>query len=108
MGVSQTGKIIGTVKPIGGLSGEVKSDGSVRGNINVSQRSYNLLTDKPSINGTELIGNYDEIDPTVPEWAKSETKPTYTADEVEAVDRNNETDFAEIDRMFNAVFGTGI
>ena len=46
-----------------------------------------------------------EDDPTVPEWAKSLTKPAYTAEEVGAVDADNELTFAEIDRMFAAVFG---
>jgi len=46
-----------------------------------------------------------EDDPTVPEWAKSLTKPAYTAEEVGAVDADNELGFAEIDRMFAAVFG---
>lgn len=47
----------------------------------------------------------DEVDPTVPEWAKTPSKPNYTAEEVGAVDVDNELAYAEIDRMFNAVFG---
>ena len=46
-----------------------------------------------------------EKDPTVPPWAKAPTKPSYTAEEVGAVDVDNELAYAEIDRMFNAVFG---
>lgn len=61
---------------------------------------YSELTDKPKINGVELSGektledlgiqpsgNYltEETDPTVPAWAKAETKPTYTAEEVGAL-----------------------
>ena len=61
---------------------------------------YSELTDKPKINGIELSGektledlgiqpsgNYltEETDPTVPAWAKAETKPTYTAEEVGAL-----------------------
>ena len=30
----------------------------------------------------ELYDNYDEIDPTVPDWAKQPTKPTYTPEEI--------------------------
>ena len=102
------GEIRGTISPRGQVNGSI-GGGGVSGSLNISSAGdYRLLSHKPSINGEMLIDNYNEIDPTVPEWAKSETKPTYTADEVEAVDRNNETDFAEIDRMFNAVFGTGI
>lgn len=47
----------------------------------------------------------DEIDPTVPTWAKEPSKPNYTAEEVGAVDADNELAYGEIDRMFNAVFG---
>ena len=47
----------------------------------------------------------DESDPTVPSWAKQAFKPTYTAEEVGAVDVDNELTFDEIDRMFAAVFG---
>lgn len=32
-----------------------------------------------------VVDNYRETDPTVPDWAKAETKPTYTATEVGAV-----------------------
>lgn len=60
--------------------------------------SYNDLTDKPVIpEGADLSGYYTkteidnkgfittETDPTVPAWAKSATKPSYTASEVGAV-----------------------
>ena len=60
---------------------------------------YKQLKNKPSINGIELDGNKTlddlgiqpkgeyltkETDPTVPQWAKENTKPTYTASEVGA------------------------
>lgn len=62
--------------------------------------NYNDLSNKPQINGVELSGNKTaadlelqpagnyltgESDPTVPEWAKQDNKPEYTADEVGAV-----------------------
>ncbi len=31
------------------------------------------------------IGTLTETDPTVPAWAKEETKPTYTADEIDGI-----------------------
>lgn len=39
-----------------------------------------------AVNGKQPAGNYltEESDPTVPEWAKAEVKPSYTADEVGA------------------------
>ena len=46
----------------------------------------------------------NEEDPTVPGWAKSQSKPSYTADEIDAVDVNDQMTFGEIDNMFNAVF----
>lgn len=33
----------------------------------------------------EFLNNMKETDPTVPDWAKAETKPTYTAEEVGAI-----------------------
>ena len=68
--------------------------------------SYSQLDGLPSINGNPLIDNYDEEDPTVPNWAKTPNKPEYTAYEVGAVDKNNELALQEIDRMFEAVFGS--
>lgn len=36
---------------------------------------YQKLKNKPKINNTELVDNYDEIDPTVPDWVKSHDEP---------------------------------
>ena len=53
-------------------------------------KDYNDLTNKPTIpNKVSDLTNdsgylTDETDPTVPAWAKAETKPTYTATEVGA------------------------
>lgn len=70
-----------------GMSGEISLD-------------YGALTNKPQIAGKELSGNKtleelgiqpkgnyltQETDPTVPEWAKTPSKPSYTADEVGAL-----------------------
>lgn len=65
---------------------------------------YNMAINKPKLNGTTLIGNYDEIDPTVPTWAKNSTKPNYSANEVGAVDKDNNLTAAEIEAIVNAVF----
>ena len=42
----------------------------------------------PSMIGAQPVGNYltGESDPTVPSWAKQEKKPSYTAEEVGALD----------------------
>lgn len=37
-----------------------------------------------SRSGEKITGTFVETDPTVPDWAKAETKPSYTADEVGA------------------------
>ena len=58
--------------------------------------SYNDLTDKPTIptvptnvsafnNDAGYLTSYTETDPTVPNWAKASTKPSYTASEVHAL-----------------------
>lgn len=39
-----------------------------------------------------VVDAYQESDPTVPDWAKAETKPTYTAAEVGAVPESAKTD----------------
>lgn len=38
--------------------------------------------------GTTALQSYTETDPTVPQWAKASTKPTYTAQEVGALPAN--------------------
>ena len=81
--------------------------------IDRSTKDYTLLENKPQIEGVELNGNISlddisaytqaeidalisskvdaasvpsyETDPTVPAWAKAQTKPTYTASEVGAL-----------------------
>lgn len=44
-------------------------------------------------------------DPQLSDWARQETKPSYTPEEIGAVNEDNELQYAEIDRMFAAVFG---
>lgn len=47
----------------------------------------------------------EEEDPTVPLWAKEPAKPSYTANETGAVDRENELTSETINQLVNAVFG---
>lgn len=101
VGVATTEKA-GLVKP-DGTTITVDEDGTIHsvggGGGTSGTMNYNDLQNKPSINGVELSGNKDllslgiqpagdyltaEVDPTVPQWAKSESKPTYTASEVGA------------------------
>lgn len=83
---------------------EIRFDDFVRldlGNtIPVPVRDYLLMVHKPQINGQELAGNLiiklgnlendvgyltEEVDPTVPSWAKQPTKPSYTPQEIGAM-----------------------
>lgn len=52
----------------------------------VIANNYEQLINKPSLDGREIIGNIQEQDPTVPNWAKQETKPNYDFSEIEDVD----------------------
>lgn len=67
---------------------------------------YRDLFNKPSINGTELYDNYDEIDPTVPGWAKTANKPGYTPSEIGALSEDAEMSFSDVEDLFNMVFNT--
>ncbi len=56
---------------------------------------YEKLKNKPKINGVELVGNYEEVDPQVPSWAKEEEVPvepipTETVEEWFSEDKTNE------------------
>ena len=65
---------------------------------------YRKLKNKPSINGTDLYDNYNEIDPTVHGWAKEPHKPSYTAEEVGAVDEDNEMSFTAVKAIWDSIF----
>lgn len=73
--------------------------------IGTGTNDYKKLINKPSINGTELYDNYNEIDPTVPDWAKEPDKPQYDPSEIGAIDENNVVTESEIDLMFLKIFG---
>ena len=66
--------------------------------------NYENLKNLPSLNGKKIIGNMQEIDPTVPNWAKQESKPSYTASEVGAVSDENALSLNEIDEIFSGLF----
>lgn len=71
----------------------------------VDMRTEYYLTDGTIYVGGIKFGDPEESDPTVPLWAKQENKPNYSADEVGAVDADNEMSFAQIDSYFKSVFG---
>lgn len=85
---------------------DIKLTADIDAGINLGgTKDYRRLNNKPSINGTELYDNYDEIDPTVPDWAKTPEKPDYTAEEVGAVDVDDTITKLQIDVMFLKIFG---
>ena len=46
---------------------------------------YNILKHLQKLDGRPIIGDIPELDPTVPDWAKTPTKPEYSAEEVGAI-----------------------
>ncbi len=78
----------------------------VKEGLSVGKDDYKKLKNKPSINGTTLIDNYDEVDPTVPGWAKENFKPSYTPGEIGALDSNSEVSFSELKRVWDSVFNS--
>lgn len=62
----------------------------------IAERAVELI--KPDLN--DLI---EEIDPTVPDWAKEESKPTYTAEETGAVSETSEITATEISEIFSSI-----
>lgn len=66
---------------------------------------YNKLKNKPKLNGNEIIGEVEEIDPTVPTWAKAETRPVYTPEDVGAMAEGSVTSVSttELDGLWNSI-----
>lgn len=61
---------------------------------------YTKLKNKPTLNGKTIVGDMWETDPTVPDWAKATSKPTYSADEIGAVQENSVVSIAELAELF--------
>lgn len=66
---------------------------------------YNKLKNKPKLNGNEIIGEVEEIDPTVPTWAKAETRPVYTPEDIGAMAEGSVTSVSttELDELWNSI-----
>lgn len=66
---------------------------------------YNKLKNKPKLNGNEIIGEVEETDPTVPTWAKAETRPVYTPEDIGAMAEGSVTyvSTTEIDELWNSI-----
>lgn len=66
---------------------------------------YEDLKNKPSLNGQTISGDMKEIDPTVADWAKSQTRPVYNADDVGAVGKDELIDISTdvLEQMWNSI-----
>lgn len=66
---------------------------------------YNKLKNKPKLNGNEIIGEVEEIGPTVPTWAKAETRPVYTPEDIGAMAEGSVTSVSttELDELWNSI-----
>ena len=66
---------------------------------------YEDLKNKPSWNGKTISGDRKEIDPTVADWAKSQTRPVYNADDVGAVGKDELVDISTdvLEQMWNSI-----
>lgn len=66
---------------------------------------YEDLKNKPSLNGQTISGDMNEIDPTVADWAKSQTRPVYNADDVGAVGKDELVDISidVLEQMWNSI-----
>lgn len=81
---------------------DLVSGGGGGGSDGIKRINFNGTAYTPDSSGKVTI---NEADPTVPAWAKSETKPSYTAEEIQAVDVDDTFTFEELDAMFDTVFG---
>ena len=67
---------------------------------------YRKLKNKPSINGTTLYDNYNEIDPTVPKWAKEPVKPSYNSVEIAYDDTKTQLNATNIQEAIETIVAT--
>lgn len=71
----------------------------------IGTTDYEKLRNKPKLNGNEIIGEVEEIDPTVPLWAKAETRPVYTPEDIGAMAEGSVTSVSitELDKLWNSL-----
>ncbi len=76
--------------------------------VNTKLEEYAKKTDIPAVpttvseleNDSKYLTEYTETDPTVPEWAKQESKPTYTAEEVGALPADTVIPTVDVDKEY--------
>ena len=71
----------------------------------VQADDYNILKNKPTLNGVILQGDVQEKDPTVPDWAKSQTRPVYSAQDVGALGKEDveELSLTALEQLWNTI-----
>lgn len=71
----------------------------------VQADDYNILKNKPTLNGVVLQGDVQEKDPTVPDWAKSQTRPVYSAQDVGALGKEDveEISLTALEQLWNTI-----
>lgn len=71
----------------------------------VQADDYNILKNKPTLNGVVLQGDVQEKDPTVPDWAKSQTRPVYSAQDVGALGKEDveELSLTALEQLWNTI-----
>ena len=85
------------------INNETKRVSSVREYVENVADDYELLKNKPSLDGVEIIKDIHEQDPTIYQWAKKPIKPSYVANEVDAVPIDDIVTIAEINNIFNGL-----
>lgn len=80
----------------------MKTDPSMKARMTTNgTNDYNQLKNLPTLNGKPIIGDVSEEDPTVPNWAKQEKKPNYTAEEINALDAGNAISLSYLASLFD-------
>ena len=101
-------RIYGTISGTQAITGELAGKQGISGQMNrpntVYENDYEKLRNHPSLDGREIIGDIEEKDPTVPDWAKEPDKPVYTAEEIGALAEDNEMSAATMVSIWQSIF----
>lgn len=83
------------------ISATVKDEESITASTDRTMVDYETdVYNKPTLDGVTINGDVNEKDPAVPDWAKNSSKPSYTSDEVGAVNLDSRITLDEINQMF--------
>ena len=104
MTVEETNKVI-TLKP-GSVQEKtlpMQSEDAVE--VPTGDMDYDKLINKPTLNGKVIEGDINEEDPTVSDWAKEETRPVYSAEDVGAISKDDvvEISIEALEQLWNSL-----